>query len=271
VSRVNGVVIGLVLDVDDPQGEGRIRVSFPWLGPETQSGWAPIADPLGGASRGYWYMPEVGDEALVAFEHGDIDHPFVLGFLHNGVDTPPTDGIDRHVRRVQSVAGHQFDMDDRPAQESVRLRTSSGHRLEMHDPGGYIEIVTAGGEKIRLADRPGSIELSTSSGTKVNLEPTGVTIETPGDVTVTAAANLSVTAATAISVTAGASLSIAAGAAVVVNATTALVNSTAVTVNAATLLVDAPMATFTGVVACETMIATSVVSASYTPGAGNIW
>ena len=49
---------------------------------------------MAGKERGYWFMPEVDDEAIVAFEHGDFDHPFVVGFLHNGVDTPPDSGID---------------------------------------------------------------------------------------------------------------------------------------------------------------------------------
>ena len=60
---------------------------------------------MAGKERGFWYMPEVGDEALVAFELGDFDHPFVVGFLHNGVDTPPDDDIDREVRRMRTVSG----------------------------------------------------------------------------------------------------------------------------------------------------------------------
>src|SRR6476661_3697115 len=112
MSGPRGVVIGLVKDVDDPLGEGRVRISFPWLSDEL-SGWAPIAAPMAGEKRGYYYLPEIDDEALIAFEHGDVDHPFVIGFLHNGVDVPPDDGIDKHVRRIKSVSGHVLDLDDR--------------------------------------------------------------------------------------------------------------------------------------------------------------
>ncbi len=58
-------------------------------------------------------MPELDDEALVAFDHGNVDHPYVVGFLHNGVDLPPDDDIDFKVRRVKTVSGHILEFDDR--------------------------------------------------------------------------------------------------------------------------------------------------------------
>ena len=135
MEHLYGVVIGIVTDVADPEDMGRIKLRFPWLAQEgADSGWAPIAKPMAGKSRGYHYLPEIDDEALVAFEHGNIDHPMVLGFLHNGVDQPPDDGVDRHVRRLESVAGHVLELDDRSGRESLRLHTSNGHQLELHDP-----------------------------------------------------------------------------------------------------------------------------------------
>ena len=78
-----------VKDVDDPNGEGRIRVDFPWMGGNNQSYWAPVATLMSGSGRGSWFMPEVGDEVLVAFDHEDVNHPYILGFLWNGKDKPP--------------------------------------------------------------------------------------------------------------------------------------------------------------------------------------
>jgi len=89
---LNGVVTGVVTDVDDPQKIGRVKVQFEWLADDYVSDWARVAMPGAGPSRGMVWMPEVGDEVLVAFEHGDPRRPIVIGGLWNGTDTPPEYG-----------------------------------------------------------------------------------------------------------------------------------------------------------------------------------
>jgi uncharacterized protein involved in type VI secretion and phage assembly len=265
-TRMAGVVIGLVKDVDDPQGDGRVRVSFPWLGPGGISGWAPVAAPLGGKDRGYFYLPEIDDEALVAFEHGDLDHPFVIGFLHNGVDKPPTSGIDKHVRRIKSVAGHVVDLDDRSGSEKVHVKTNGGHLLDLRDSDSTIELATSGGQKITMTDQPAQIEVKTTAGTTMTLSdaPSHVSVQSVGGVQVTVSD-------TGVTIDAGAlPVTVNAVSAQVNAVTNAEVDATAITLTAAAVAVDAPLATFNGVVLCQTMVANSVVSASYTPGVGNI-
>jgi uncharacterized protein involved in type VI secretion and phage assembly len=99
-----GAVLGLVADVDDPQGQGRIRVTFPFLAGDASSAWAPIAAPMAGKGRGVWMVPEVGDEVVVVFERGDASSPIVIGFLWNGVDTAPSTAV--RERLIRSVNGH---------------------------------------------------------------------------------------------------------------------------------------------------------------------
>ena len=84
MKRLSGVVVGVVTDTEDPEGLGRVRVSFPWLGAAPQSSWCRVATPLAGDGHGVWFSPELDTEALVAFEHGDFNHPYVLGYLWNG-------------------------------------------------------------------------------------------------------------------------------------------------------------------------------------------
>ena len=86
-----GVVTGIVKSLQDPDGQGRIELQFPWLSESVRSSWAPVAAPMAGKERGAFFMPEEGDEVLVAFEHGNFDHPFIIGFLWNGVDAPWND------------------------------------------------------------------------------------------------------------------------------------------------------------------------------------
>lgn len=265
--RTYGIVVGIVTNVDDPSGQGRIKVQFPWLDPSYESGWAPISRPMAGGDRGHYFMPEVEDEALVGFEHGNFDHPFVLGFLHNGVDLPPDAGIDNHVRRLKTVSGHILEFDDRSGQERILLKTQGGHLLEMKDTEGTIELSSTNGNKMVIDDLAGTITTSTVAGTTATLTnlPSQIELKTVAGVSLT------------INDT-GVTVSSAAGG-VTVNALNATLNASAsCTLNAATLTVaagaitlNAGIVTCSGVVQCSTLIASSVVSSSYTPGVGNIW
>jgi uncharacterized protein involved in type VI secretion and phage assembly len=87
--RFFGVVIGIVTDIEDPEDMGRVKVKFPWLASDQESHWARMSNLLAGPSYGSWFRPALDTEVLVAFEHGDIDHPYVLGMLWNGEDKPP--------------------------------------------------------------------------------------------------------------------------------------------------------------------------------------
>ena len=249
MTAIEGVAIGLVEDVDDPEGMGRIRVRFPWFASDQLSGWASIARPLAGNSTGFWYMPERDDEVLVAFLHGAFDHPYVVGFLHNGVDRPPSDGIDASVRRLRTVSGHVLEFDDRSGQERVILSTQGGQQLEMTDAPGQIELTTSSGTKITMVGTPSEISLSTVAGVRVTISDTGgVIVSAP-------AGNLTVD-------TIGATVN---------SSATCTVNAPSITLNGATVAVNSAIATFTGIVECQALITKAVVSASYTPGAGNIW
>lgn len=85
--RCAGLVSGTVTDTQDPEGSGRVKVRFPWLSEEYASDWARTAQ-SGGTGGGEAFIPEVGDEVLVGFEHGHLDRPFVLAGLYNGKDRP---------------------------------------------------------------------------------------------------------------------------------------------------------------------------------------
>jgi uncharacterized protein involved in type VI secretion and phage assembly len=264
-----GVVIALVKDVKDPDGQGRIQLEYPWLSGKNQSAWAPLAVPLAGKKRGMFFMPEVGDEALVAFEHGDFDHPFIVGFLWNGVDVPPESGIDTHVRRLWTVSGHVVDFDDRDGKQAITITTQGGQKIEMKDNDpvitialkqnghhidlkeseGTITIATKNGQSVELSDQPGTITLKVASGNEIAIEPARVAVSALG---------------TTISVDASGVTVSAPG---MLNVTCAMANITA----AALLNVTAPIANFSGVLRANVVQATAVVSAAYTPGIGNLF
>ena len=214
-----GVFPALVVDIKDPDGQGRVKITLPWS-PDTGGSryevWARLVTMMAGNNRGSWFIPDVNDEVLVAFESGDPRRPYVIGMLWNGHDTPPDsmDGAGNNYRKV--------------------LRSRNGVKLTLDDQEGQEKFIveTPGGQKITLKDGPGSVVIEDSNGNSVKLETAGITV--------TAAAK------------------------VTINASTAEVSAGMVTVNAA-------MSRFSGVVQCDTLISNSVISASYTPGAGNIW
>jgi uncharacterized protein involved in type VI secretion and phage assembly len=154
-----GVVVGIVKRLDDEAGEGRIQVQYPWLG-EQKSGWAPVAAPLAGKSRGAFFMPEPEDEVLLAFEQGYTDHPFIVGFLWNGRDRPPE--TEREMRVIHTPGGHQLRFEDKEGSRKVVITSSTGHTIELDDTamGNFIRVKTAGHLSLTLDDLQTQIVLS---------------------------------------------------------------------------------------------------------------
>jgi phage baseplate assembly protein V len=102
--RIRGIVIGKVTAVVDPQKQGRVQVQFPWLDDQLQSAWASVVAPFAGNDRGLFFMPEVGDEVVVAFVHGDFSQAFILGATWNGTAAAPSP--DPRQRMIRSKNGH---------------------------------------------------------------------------------------------------------------------------------------------------------------------
>jgi uncharacterized protein involved in type VI secretion and phage assembly len=155
--QVFGVVIGIVTSNQDPDGLGRVKVQFPWRGDSTESSWARLATPMAGSGRGMVFYPEVNDEVLVAFEQGDINRPYVLGALWNGVDKPPEPNSNgkNDIRMIRSRSGHVLLLDDTPGKEKVQVKTKAGHTLTLDD--------AAGAEKIEIMDKTGSNSITIDS------------------------------------------------------------------------------------------------------------
>lgn len=215
----HGVYPALVVDIKDPDSQGRVKIELPWSpdsGGATCELWARVATLMGGNNRGTWFIPDVDDEVLVAFEAGDARRPYVLGGLWNGKDKAPEsmDGGGNNYRKV--------------------IRSRNGVKVTLDDQDGQEKLVleTPGGQTVTLKDGPGAVEIVDSNGNSVKLETAGITINASAKVTVQAGQ---------------------------------------VAVSAGMVQVDAGMSKFSGVVQCDTLISNSVISASYTPGAGNIW
>ncbi len=172
-----GVVVGLVSNNNDPMGSGRIRVKFPWLSDNDESAWAPMATPMTGNGRGFQYIPEVDDEVLVAFEHGDIDRPYVIGCLWNGVDLPPLSSNDAvggdgkvNKRIIKSRSGHTILLDDTQGNESISIIDKTGsNQIVLHSPDNSLQIKVMGNLTI---EAQGSIKISGMAGVEISSDAT---------------------------------------------------------------------------------------------------
>src|ERR1700738_5179898 len=153
MGQFNGVVIGLVTNVDDPELQGRCKLHFPWLDPSNETDWFRIATVMAGDGRGTFFMPEVNDEVLVAFEHGDARFPYIVGFLWNGKDAPPETNVNK--RTIKSKKGHTVVLDDGDDSEKITVQSSSGHQVVLDDTGAgkTITIQTAGSLAVVLDDK----------------------------------------------------------------------------------------------------------------------
>ena len=191
--RINGVMVGIVTNNQDPDGLGRVKVRLPWLSDTNESSWSRLCSFMAGKDRGGFFLPEVGDEVLVAFENGDINRPIVLGALWNGVDTPPETNSDgkNNVRKIKSRSGHEIIFHDDSGQEKLEIHTQAGHSLVLDDSSGSEKITVndkSGSNSIVFDSAQGSITVE--SGTKLKIKSQMVEIESGGTMTIKAGATL---------------------------------------------------------------------------------
>jgi len=185
--RENGIVIGTVTDLDDPEKLGRVKVKLPQYNNEV-SYWARLVAPMAGKQRGFFFRPEKEDEVLLGFENGDPRRPYVLGSVWSKVDDPPArDGNEpqNNWRFVVSRSGHLLKFDD----------TSGGEKIEIVAKGGKQKVVIDANGKIQVECSSGDIEVKAPSGT-FKVEAKTVDIQASGQMTVAAKGKLTVQGAT---------------------------------------------------------------------------
>lgn len=178
VSRCTGLVNGTVTDTKDPEGLGRVKVRFPWLSDEYASDWARTAQ-AGGTGGGEGFIPEVGDEVLVGFEQGLMDHPYVLAALYNGQDKPSGGGQD----------GEAID----PTSGAVNKRSfgsRGGNKLELLDAAN-------GPQGVRLITGDGKLSVA------LDRQSTTVTVHSDGTVEIEAAERVTIQAGAGATLDAG--------------------------------------------------------------------
>lgn len=208
--RIHGVSVGVVTNNQDPEGLGRVKLRLPWLSDMDESNWARVMTPMAGKDRGLYLLPEVDDEVLVMFEHGRVDHPFVLGALWNGVDTPPGSNADgkNGVRVLKSRSGHTITLDDTDGQEKITIADKTGkNRIELDAQKSSVSIASGGDVTVEARG-----DITLKSGGDIRMECDNLSLDSRSayklkagkDAAIEAQAGLKITCLAGVDVNSGA-------------------------------------------------------------------
>jgi phage baseplate assembly protein V len=181
--RFYGVAEALVAEVRDPEKECRVKLRLPWFDSKEVTGWCRIANLFAGNGYGSTWTPELEDEVLVAFIHGDLRFPVVLGGLYNGKDKPPrARTANTNQKTLRTKAGHEVLLDDSSSSLGVEVITSAGHRLRLDDVKNQISLEISGGPSIVMSKSGGDMHIKATS---ITLDATTITINASSTLTAT--------------------------------------------------------------------------------------
>ena len=130
-----------VLSNADPQGKGRVRVRMNWQTDGMQTGWVRVMTPDGGSSsdvksnRGFVFIPEVGDQVLLGFRHGDPARPYVMGSLFNGT-TGNGGGSNNSIKSLKTRSGISVILND--DNRSLKIKDAGGSSIHLDGNGNIL-------------------------------------------------------------------------------------------------------------------------------------
>lgn len=173
---------------------GRVQVSFAWQ-EETggKTPWLRMTNPHGGGGKGFYFIPEVGEEVLVAFEGGNAEKPFVLGAMYNGKGKSTQKDSSNNFKAIQTRGGHMIKFDDADGAESITISDKSGNTIVLNTNEKTItisseekmtflskEINIIGENNVNISSKKtavdGSDSVTISSDTKVDTSAPAVSI-----------------------------------------------------------------------------------------------
>lgn len=196
--RMPGVCSATVINCRDPEDQGRVMVMFEWMGPEAISDWVRVAQIGASEAFGFLWLPEEGDEVLVAFQHGDPSQPIVIGSLYNVVmeAAPGPETVDEatgliNERQIRSRFQHNITFYDSEETSGIMIATGDEvqgiflnmeeQSLSIYNLDGSLEIM--GTDVVINAEG----DLTLSSEGELSISGASVNIEGEGDVTINGA------------------------------------------------------------------------------------
>lgn len=175
-ARVQGFLLGKVVDVEDPEALGRIKVTYMDRPEAPTSNWVFVVRPMASAEFGVWFMPEIDDQVVIGFLNGNLENPYMLGSIYTGTNAPPV--TEPQQRVIRSRQGHEIVFDDTDGDENVIIRDAAKNEIKMTKDGIDITsdgtITIKGKQVVIKGDSSIDIETSgqlTGKGSPVHLNP----------------------------------------------------------------------------------------------------
>ena len=153
--KIEGITTGVVKENWDDKHPGMVKVEF-FLGEQgkTLTNWVRVAQLYAGNGYGAYWLPEVGDEVILAFNMGDVNKPYVLGSLWNNKDKIPekTAAEKNDVKRIKTKGGHEIVFQEEKNKESILIHTPGNMKMTLEDEKKIINIQDEKGENILQID-----------------------------------------------------------------------------------------------------------------------
>ena len=186
-SKIYGVITGIVTNNQDPDELGRVKIKIPRISGEDESNWARVISFMAGKDRGAFFLPEVDDEVLVAFECGNINMPYVIGSLWNGEDVPPETNSDgeNNIRIIKSRSGHIIKLDDTDGEEKIEIVDKNENNMIIIDTKNE-KISIKSNKDIEISAPNGTIimdakDIEITSSASAKIEASSVDLEASGN------------------------------------------------------------------------------------------
>ncbi len=207
--NVQGLLVGTAIQLaNDPENNNRILIKVNYANKAASELWCRVASLDAGDNRGVVFLPEIGDEVILGFIHGDPHQPVVLGMLQSKGDRPPI-----------------------PANDNNAIKGFTS-RNQMHflfnDENKSITIDTPAGNRILLDEEGKKIEIHDQNNNKMTLNPQGIQIESPKNISIKAGMNLTLNAGSSITI-GGSTITVKANGDVSIESATAKIKSSGTT------------------------------------------
>jgi uncharacterized protein involved in type VI secretion and phage assembly len=167
-----GVTVGVITNNEDPDKLGRVRVKFPSVSDSEESAWARVLTAGGGSSKGMQFVPDVNDEVLVIFEHGDPRRPYVLGAVWSDKQKPPFADYTKDGKSTSWSIGTPFG-------QSLAFRTG-----DAKDQRQFAVLMKDGKTKLLLGEDKVELFAGDQSPIELKTGQASITLSGNGDVTI---------------------------------------------------------------------------------------
>jgi len=136
--------IAVVKENNDPQSLGRVRVQFNWQSGNEMTPWIRVSTAHASVDRGFYFTPEIDDQVMVDFEHGNPNRPYIINSMYHSQAKPEFFDPDNNFKSIKTRSGHTILFNDTSGKESITIKDKKGNRIKLNTASSSISISTPG-------------------------------------------------------------------------------------------------------------------------------